>query len=53
MMHAMKEMMAEFIRDNGRSETCSAEGSATSNLCCCRWRHGMRRYDSRKNDDFA
>ena len=28
MMHAMREMMAEFMRNNGRSESSSAEGSA-------------------------
>ena len=28
MMHVMREMMAEFMRDNGRSESSSAEGSA-------------------------
>ena len=28
MMHAMRKMMAEFVRDNGRSESSSAEGSA-------------------------
>ena len=28
MMHAMREMMAEFMRNNGRSESGSAEGSA-------------------------
>ena len=28
MMHAMREMMADFMRDNGRSESSSAEGSA-------------------------
>ena len=28
MMHAMREMVAEFIRNNGRSESGSAEGSA-------------------------
>ena len=27
MMHAMREMMAEFMRNNGRSESGSAEGS--------------------------
>ena len=28
MMHGMREMMAEFMRNNGRSESSSAEGSA-------------------------
>ena len=28
MMHAMREMMTEFMRNNGRSESGSAEGSA-------------------------
>ena len=28
MMHAIREMMAEFMRNNGRSESSSAEGSA-------------------------
>ena len=28
MMHAMREMMAEFMTNNGRSESGSAEGSA-------------------------
>ena len=28
MMHAMREMMTEFTRNNGRSESGSAEGSA-------------------------
>ena len=28
MMHAMREVMVEFMRNNGRSESSSAEGSA-------------------------
>ena len=28
MMHAMREMMAEIMRNKGRSESGSAEGSA-------------------------
>ena len=28
MMHAMRGIMAEFMRNNGRSESSSAEGSA-------------------------
>ena len=28
MMHDMREMMAELMRNNGRSESSSAEGSA-------------------------
>ena len=49
MMHAMREMMAEFMRNNGQSEASSAEGSAAAggsprgakpnaarnNFCCC------------------
>ena len=33
LIHAMKEMMAEFMRNNGRSESSSVEGSAA-----VRWR---------------
>ena len=68
MMHAMREMVTEFMRNNGRSESGSAEGNdavggsprgaeptAARETSAADAAGGVvrRTYDSRKRDDFA